>query len=58
MELNIANKKYVIFSIYRPRKQNINYFQESLSEGLDFYSKHYKNIGILGDFLQHLRTHV
>ena len=50
MELNVANKKYVIFSIYRPPKQNINYFLNSLSEGLDFYSKHYENICILGDF--------
>ena len=49
MELNIANKEYVIFSIYRPPKQNINHLLNSLSEGLDFYSKH-KNICILGDF--------
>ena len=49
MELNIANKKYVIFSIYRPPKQNINHLLNSLSEGLDFYSKH-ENICILGDF--------
>ena len=40
MELNVANKKYVIFPKYRPPKQNINYFLNSLSEGLDFYSKH------------------
>ena len=25
MELNVANKKYAIFSIYRPPKQNVNY---------------------------------
>ena len=50
MELNVANKKHVIFSIYRPPKQNINYFLNSLSEGLHFYSKHYENICILGDF--------
>ena len=50
VELNAANKKYVIFSIYRPPKQNINYFLNSLSEGLDFYSEHYENICILGDF--------
>ena len=50
MELNVANKKYVIFSVYGPPKQNVNYFLNSLSEGLDFYSKHYENICILGDF--------
>ena len=50
MELNVANKKYVLFSIYRPSKQNINYFLNSLAEGLDFYLKHYENTFILGDF--------
>ena len=50
MELNVANKKYVIFFIYRPPKRNIIYFLNSLSEGLDCYSKHYENICILGDF--------
>ena len=46
----LANKKYVIFIIYRPPKQNINYFLNSVSEGLDFYSKHHENNCILGDF--------
>ena len=50
MDLNVTNKKYVIFSIYRPPKQNINYFLNSLPEGLDFYLKHYENNCILGDF--------
>ena len=50
MDLNVTNKKYVIFSIYRPPKQNVNYFLNSVSEGIDFYSKHYENICILGDF--------
>ena len=45
-----ANKKYVIFSIYRPPKQSINYFLNSLSERLDFYSKQFENNCILGDF--------
>ena len=39
-----------MFSIYRPPKQNINYLLKILSEGFDFYSKHYENICILGDF--------
>ena len=47
MELNVANKKYVIFPKYRPPKQNINYFLNSLSEGLDFFSKHYENFKYL-----------
>ena len=48
--VNVPNNKYVIFSIYRPPKQNINYFLNSLSQGFDFYSKHYENICILCDF--------
>ena len=39
MDGNIANKKYVIFSIYRPPNQNLNFFLDRLSEGLDLYSK-------------------
>ena len=50
MELNVANKKCVIFFIYRPPKQNINYFLNSLPKVLDSYSKHYENMCILGDF--------
>ena len=50
MELKLANKKNVIFPIQRPPKQNINYFVDSLSKGLDFYPKYYENICILGDF--------
>ena len=40
----------VVFFIYRPPKQNINCFLNSLSEGLDLYLKRYENIGLLGDF--------
>ena len=50
MELNVSNKRYIILSIYRPPKQKIDYFLDSLSEGLDFYSKNYENICIIGDF--------
>ena len=42
--------KCVIFPIYRLPKQNMCYFLDSLSEKLDFYSEHYANIYILGDF--------
>ena len=50
IELNVASKKYVIFPIYIPPKQNINCFLDRLSEGFDFYSKYYENVCILGDF--------
>ena len=32
MELIVANKEYVVFYIYRPPKQNINYVLKSLSD--------------------------
>ena len=32
MELIVANKKYAVFYIYRPPKQNINYVLKSLSD--------------------------
>ena len=50
LQFKILSKKYVIFSIYRLPKQNINYFLNSLSEGLDFYSRHDEDVCILGDF--------
>ena len=42
--------KCVIIPIYRLPKQNMCYFLDVLSEKLDFYSEHYANIYILGDF--------
>ena len=50
IELNISSKKYALFSTYRPPNQNINFFLDKLSEALDIYLKHYKNICIYGDF--------
>ena len=50
MKINVANKKYVIFPIYRATKQNTNYSLGILSEGLDFHLKHFENICILCDF--------
>ena len=50
MELHVANKKYIKFSLHRPLKQNINFFLDRLSEAFGFYSKYYENICILGDF--------
>ena len=58
MELNVANKKYVIFSMYRPPKQNMSYFLDCLSERLDFYSKHCEIFAFLVNLMQHLRTNV
>ena len=50
MGLNVSNKKYIIFLIYRPPNQSINHGLDRLSEGLGFFLKHYKNICILGNF--------
>ena len=50
MGLNVSNKKYIIFLIYRPPNQSINHGLDRLSEGLGFFLKHYENICILGHF--------
>lgn len=50
MELSVANNEYVIFSINRSSKQNINYFLDRLLEGPYFYLEQNKNIRIIGNF--------
>ena len=42
--------KWLLFSIYRPPKQNISCFHDPLSDALDFYASNYDNIIINGDF--------
>ena len=49
-KLNISTKKYALLSIYQLPNQSINFFLDRLSEALDIYSKHYKNICIFVDF--------
>ena len=50
IEINLKKEKWVIFAIYRPPKLNINFFLDELTKGIDFYSKDFSNIIIMGDF--------
>ena len=49
-ELNIRKEKSMFMCIYRPPKQNSQYFLENLSSIADHYSSIYNNYMFLGDF--------
>ena len=50
IELNLRKQKWIVFTIYRPPRNNITYFLNVLSEAIDFYSKTHDNMIIIGDF--------
>ena len=50
IELNLRKVKWLIVSVYRPPRQPIDYFLNSLSTLLDFYSSTYENYLLMGDF--------
>ena len=49
-EFNLREKKWMFMCIYRPPKQNSQYFLENLSSIADHYSNIYDNYIFLGDF--------
>ena len=49
-ELNRKKGKCLFFSIYKPPSQNSHYFLNSVSDMLNYYSNHYENKVIFGDF--------
>ena len=49
-ELNLRKEKWMFVCIYRPPKQDSQYFLENLSLIIDHYSSIYDNLIILGDF--------
>ena len=49
-ELNLRKEKWMFMCIYRPPKQNSQYFLENLSSIADHYSSIYDNYIFLGDF--------
>ena len=49
-ELNLWKEKWMFVCIYRPPKQDSQYFLENLSLIIDHYSSIYDNLIILGDF--------
>ena len=48
--LNLRKQKWMIFAIYRPPKQKLKNFLDALSSSIDFYSRIYENILVIGDF--------
>ena len=49
-ELNLREEKWMFMCIYKPPKQNNQYFLENLSSIADHYSAIYDNYRFLGDF--------
>ena len=49
-EINLRKKKWLFVAIYKPPSLKSQYFLDTLSDLLDFYSNHYDNKDILGDF--------
>ena len=49
-ELNLRKEKWMFMCIYKPPKQNNQYFLENLSSIADRYSTIYDNYIFLGDF--------
>ena len=49
-EINLRKEKWLLVSVYKPPSLNNQYFCDSLSELLDFYSSIYDNKVAFGDF--------
>ena len=49
-EINLRKEKWLFVSVYKPPSLNNQYFCDSLSELLDFYSSIYDNKVVFGDF--------
>ena len=49
-QTNLRKEKYLFISVYKPPSLNNQYFCDSLSELLDFYSNIYDNKVVFGDF--------
>ena len=49
-KINLSEEKWLFVGIYKPPSLNSQYFLDTLSDLLDFYSNHYDNKVILGDF--------
>ena len=50
LEINIKNRRLLILCIYRPPKQNLNYFVNIISDLIDKFSKTYTDVMVIGDF--------
>ena len=50
LEINLRKIKWLIMTGYNPKKENISYFLEYLSQGIDKYICNYDNMLLIGDF--------
>ena len=50
VEINLHNKRWLLFGIYRPPSQNEKYFLEQMGKAIDHHSNDFENIVILDDF--------
>ena len=50
VEINLKKQKWVIIGIYRPPNMNEMYFFDNLCRVIDYYSKGYDRVMIMGDF--------
>ena len=50
VELNLRNKKWLLFGGYNPNKENISYFLNHISKDLDTLIGNYDNLLLIGDF--------
>ena len=50
VEINLKEQKWVLFGIYHPPNMNEKYFLDHLSRIIDYYSRKYDNIVVMGDF--------
>ena len=50
VELNLRKQKWVVMGVYRPPNMNERYFLDHLSRVIDYYSRKYDRVVIMGDF--------
>ena len=50
VEINLKKQKWALMGIYRPPNKEERYFLDHLSRAIDFYSKKYDRVVIMGDF--------
>ncbi len=50
VEINLHNKKWVIFGGYNPKKANISNFLSHIGNSLDTFTRNYDNFLLIGDF--------
>ena len=58
-EINLRKEKWLFITVYKPPSLKNQYFCDSLSEFLDFYSSIYNNKVVFGDFnveISHLQS--